>query len=239
MNLLSAIKQIPTAVLPASLLAAKNTQGCVVLAGVGLDQLSTAVLAQVGTLPVYQLEHQPTAGQFASDANTKVIHQPLDLSDADAVAGFFKQLQQAGQHVALLIIQGAAPLQQATPDLQSSDLQQRWQSTGLAAVAVAQAAIPQMLAKQQGTLIFLGSTHACNPGSHTASGWLADAAVQAGVRALSQSLAREFQPKGIHISYLALTEWSSHSEAAAQAIASTCWHVHLQPQSTWSQELSA
>lgn len=239
MNLLSAIKQIPAAVLPARLFTAKNTQGCVVLAGVGLDQLSTAVLAQVGTLPVYQLEHQPTAGQFASDVNTNVIHQSLDLTNADAVAGFFKQLQQAGQHVALLIVQGAAPLQQATPDLQASDLQQRWQSTGLAAVAVAQAAIGQMLAKQQGTLIFLGSTHACNPGSNADSGWLADAAVQAGVRALSQSLAREFQPKGIHISYLALTEWSSHSEATAQAIASTCWHVHLQPQSTWSQELSA
>lgn len=239
MNLLSAIKQIPAAALPARLFTAKNTQGCVVLAGVGLDQLSTAMLAQVGTLPVYQLEHQPTAGQFASDVNINVIHQSLDLSDADAVAGFFKQLQQAGQHVALLIVQGAAPLQQATPDLQTSDLQQRWQSTGLAAVAVAQAAIPQMLAKQQGTLIFLGSTHACNPGSNADSGWLADAAVQTGVRALSQSLAREFQPKGIHISYLALTEWSSHSEAAAQAIASTCWHVHLQPQSTWSQELSA
>lgn len=242
MNLLSAIKQIPAAVLPASLFTAKNTQGCVVLAGVGLDQLSTAVLAQVGALPVYQLEHQPTAGQFASNANktrNSMIHQPLDLTDADAVAGFFKQLQQAGQHVALLIVQGAAPLQQATPDLQASDLQQRWQSTGLAAVAVAQAAIGQMLAKEQGTLIFLGSTHACNPGSNADSGWLADAAVQAGVRALSQSLAREFQPKGIHISYLALTEWSSHSEAAAQAIASTCWHVHLQPQSTWSQELSA
>ena len=239
MRLLSTLRQLPAALLPAGLLPAKKTQGCIVMAGVELDQLSAAMQVQAGALPVYQLEHQTKAGQFVSKANTGIIPQALDLSDADAVAGFVKQLEQAGQHVELLIVQGAAPVQQATVDLQANDLQQRWQSSGLPAVGVAQAVIRHMLAKQQGTVIFLGSVYAANTGSNIASGWLADAAVQAAVRALSQSLAREFQPRGIHVTYLALTEWSSHSAAAAQAIAATCWHVYRQPQSTWSQELSA
>lgn len=230
MRLFSTLRQLPAALLPAGLLPAKKTQGCIVLAGVALEQLSAAMQVQTTGLPVYQLTHGnglPT--------HTGGHQWMLDLNDADAMAGFVKQLAQAGQHVELLIIQGAAPVQQATSGLQAIDLQQRWQSTALPAVAVAQAVIRHMLAKQQGTVVFLGSTHAANP----AAGWLADAAVQASVRALSQSLAREFQPKGIHVTYLALTEWSSHSAAAAQAIASTCWHVHVQPQSTWSQELSA
>lgn len=235
MSLFSTLKQIPAAVLPASFLAANTTEGCVVLAGVALDQLSTALLVHVGRLPVYRLEYQPEVTKSTSKTNDSMIHPAVDLNDADAVAGFFKQLEKAGKHVELLIVQGAVPVQQTTADLQSSDLQQRWQSTGLAAVAVAQAGIKHMLANRQGAVIFLGSAYAANP----VSGWLADAAVQAAVRALSQSLAREFQPKGIHVTYLALTEWSSHSEAAAQAIASTCWHVYQQPQSTWSQELSA
>lgn len=235
MRLFSTLRQLPAALLSAGLLPAKKTQGCIVLAGVALDQLSAAMQAQAGALPVYQLEYQPKAGQFVSKANTGIIHQSLDLSDADAVAGFVKQLEQAGQHVEVLIVEGAAPVQQATVGLQASDLQQRWQSTGLPAVAVAQAVIRHMLVKQQGTVIFLGSVHAAS----RTSGWLADATIQAAVRALSQSLAREFQPRGIHITYLALTDWSSQSAATAQAIAATCWHVYRQPQSTWSQELSA
>ena len=230
MSLFSTLKQIPAAVLPAGILATHSTEDCVVIAGVELDQLSAAMQLQVGGLPVYQLNHRDGAS-----GSTTGYAQTLDLNNADAVAGFFKQLEKAGKHVELLIVQGATPVQLATADIQSSNLQQRWQSTGLTAVAMAQGAIKHMLAKQQGTVIFLGSVYAA---SHS-SGWLADAVVQAGVRALSQSLAREFQPKGIHITYLALTEWSSHGEAAAQAIASTCWHVYRQPQSTWSQELSA
>lgn len=234
MRLFSTLKQLPAVLVPTGLLPAQKTQGCVVLAGVALDQLSAAMQAQVTDLPVYQLNHAD-----AQASKTAGYVQGLDLNNADAIAGFFKQLEKAGQHVELLVLQGAAPVQQAIADLQASDMQQRWQSSALTAVAVAQGAIQHMLPRRQGTLVFLGSSHVANSFSHSGSGWLADAAVQAGIRALSQSLAREFQPKGIHITYLALTEWSSYSEAAAQAIASTCWHVYRQPQSTWSQELSA
>lgn len=230
MSLFSTLKQLPAAMLPAAVLATHSTEGCVVIAGVELDQLSIAVQVQSQGLPVYQLNHRDGAS-----GSTTGYTQTLDLNNADAVAGFFKQLEKAGKHVELLLVQGAAPTALATADIQSSDLQQRWQSSGLPAVAMAQGAIKHMLAKQQGTVIFLGSVYAAS----YSSGRLADAAVQAGVRALSQSLAREFQPKGIHVTYLALTEWSSYGEAAAQAIASTCWHVYRQPQSTWSQELSA
>lgn len=101
------------------------------------------------------------------------------------------------------------------------------------ATAVAQILVQQMLGRHEGTIIFLGAGQlAAN------NDLLATTAVHAGIRALSQSLAREFHPKGVHISYLALNQWTTQQPEISRAIALTCKHVHAQPNSTWSQELS-
>jgi hypothetical protein len=82
-------------------------------------------------------------------------------------------------------------------------------------------------------LVFLGSAHANLP----IKAWTIDGALQAGMRALSQSLAREFHPQGIHVAYIALTEWQVEDQWLAQQIAQTCLQIHAQPKSTWVQEL--
>ena len=68
---------------------------------------------------------------------------------------------------------------------------------------------------------------------------LIENAIQAGIRALSQSLAREFQRKGIHISYLALKQTATQDASSAPALATLCWHVYRQSPDAWSQELRA
>ena len=117
-----------------------------------------------------------------------------------------------------------------------AQLEQRWQQTGFRLFLWAQAAIAalQPSAKQRftanrpATFIALGADLASQPDASLA----VDSGLYAGMRALMQSLAREFQPQGVHVAYVGLAAQSS-SAAAAQL----CWQLHQQPRSAWTHEV--
>ena len=86
------------------------------------------------------------------------------------------------------------------PFLETSteDFEQSWRKTVLTATVVARALLPVLLARKEGSLIFTGATASIR-GSKNASPF---AVAKFGLRALSQSLAREFAPHGIHIAHV-------------------------------------
>ncbi|WP_034279267.1 SDR family oxidoreductase [Alkanindiges illinoisensis] len=213
-----------------------SQQGCIVVIGSGVEALSQALLlqAQSQKLALYQVRHSQQDNTLQFEALDQLTDVKANLIDSKAVAHLFKKIKQAGHVVELVVFQPAPPLEMASTDLTSEDMQQRWQHTGLSAINIAQHAIKPMLPRQRGKFIILGSMHASAPDS----GWLADGAVHAGNRALLQSLAREFQPQGIQCCYVTLSGWSTENRQTAQAIAQTCWHIYQQPRSAWSQELS-
>lgn len=259
----------------------KPTQGCVLVAGSHIGQLSHALysMAQQQGLVLYQANHVATASLMQTvnppESASGLSSFELNLLDPAAVKQLFKRMRKAGLHLELALF---------VPDIASNnltaDVNARWQQSGLMAVQLAQFAIRHMLSRQQGSLIFLGTApatitaaenlvehdsvdqnlvkrnlakHALDDLSEQPSvenrpvhdkalqGQLLENALQAGIRALSQSLAREFQRKGLHISYLALKQLSlldAHPQTA-EAIATLCWHVYRQQPDAWSQELTA
>ncbi|WVZ92505.1 hypothetical protein U9M48_038562 [Paspalum notatum var. saurae] len=112
----------------------------------------------------------------------------------------------------------------------------------------AQQVIPGMVDRGRGTIIFTGSS-----ASLTGFAGYADlSCAKFALRGLSQSLAREFQPAGVHIAHViidgAIGERSSKAAAAAaggadtagadpDAVAQSYWHVHAQDKSAWTQEM--
>ncbi|CAG7931578.1 unnamed protein product [Penicillium olsonii] len=70
-----------------------------------------------------------------------------------------------------------------------------------------------------------------------------------GIRAMAQSLAREFGPKGVHVSHVIIdgiintekTKGFGQDTADAkidpQGIASSYWHLHTQPRSAFTHEI--
>lgn len=211
-----------------------------VVIGTDVEALSQALLpqAQNHKLALYQVSHSQ---QHATLQNTLRMNKlghihcvKANLIDPKAIARLFKKIKQAGHFIELVVFQPHTPAPMASADLTPEYMQQRWQDVGLSAINIAQNTIKHMLPRQQGKFIVLGSVHATEPDS----GWLADGALQAGNRALLQSLAREFQPQGIHSCYIALPQDDTVNSQAAHAIAQTCWHVYQQPRSAWSQELS-
>lgn len=211
-----------------------------VVIGTDVEALSHALLpqAQNHKMALYQVSHSQ---QHATLQNTLRMNKldhihcvKANLFDPKAVARLFKKIKQAGHFIELVVFQPRAPATMASADLTPEYMQQRWQDVGLSAINIAQNTIKHMLPRQQGKFIVLGSVHATEPDS----GWLADGALHAGNRALLQSLAREFQPQGIHSCYIALPHDYTVNSQTVHAIAQTCWHVYQQPRSAWSQELS-
>ncbi|MCH7315590.1 oxidoreductase [Acinetobacter sp. ANC 3882] len=213
----------------------QKVQACVVIVGNDVQALSQlfAEQAQYGDIPVYQLQHDATQTQLQIEAQAEgLIGVRLNLLDAAALKKCMQHIQTAGHFVDLCIFQPDFVFPENSHALSAAQLEFHWQNTGLSAVSIAQVVIRRMLPKQQGTLIFLGQQQPVQSEQDLFGQSLSDS-----IRALAQSLAREFHPKGIHVVYCALPHWQSANREFMQSLQQTCWHLYQQPNSTWSQEL--
>ena len=125
-----------------------------------------------------------------------------------------------------------------------------WREPTLGGFQTAQAAIPVFLEQGGGTLIFTGASGSLRGKANFAP----FAAAKAGLRALAQSLAREFGPQNIHIAHVVIDggimgerlmmfapQWVERSGPDGMldidAIAEAYWMLHKQHRSAWTQEL--
>jgi len=107
-----------------------------------------------------------------------------------------------------------------------------------------------MQSRGEGTILFTGATASLRGKPSLA----AFSAAKAGLRMVSQSLAREFHPQGIHVAHVVidglihgekiLTRFADLAERKGpdglllvNAIADVFWNLHQQHRSAWSQEI--
>ena len=121
-----------------------------------------------------------------------------------------------------------------------------WRVGCLGGFMVGQAAVRAMLPKGAGTILFTGATASLRGGA----GFHNLAIPKFGLRALSQSMAREFGPRGIHVAHVIIDGQimsDAHADLAkerppdglldADAIAANYLDLHRQHRSAWTQEL--
>jgi len=120
-----------------------------------------------------------------------------------------------------------------------------WRTMCLGAVHGAQRVLPPMLEAKSGTLLFIGATASIKAGAN----FSAFSAAKFALRGLSQSLARELGPQGIHVAHLVIdgVMWGERARdsfgmAEAQcldpeAVAHTSLHLIEQSRSAWTHEL--
>lgn len=102
----------------------------------------------------------------------------------------------------------------------------------------------------RGTVIFTGASGSLRG----KPGFAHFAAAKAGLRMISQSMAREFGPQGLHVAHV-LIDGGVNGDRLRQAIpgmveqrgedglldvdaiAETYWHLHQQPRTAWAQEI--
>jgi len=193
-----------------------------------LNQDKKEVLHTYHVIPDSEIEHMQIHSQHEE---ITVIY--LNLIRPEHLKRLTQYITQAGHSIELTIFQPRFFRLRNIETLSAQDVESNWEFTGLSAVNVSQAIIRLMLKQNRGTLIFLGGEYQ--------NSFYYDALSQsmfASIRALSQSLAREFQPKGIHIAYCMIEQWDSQNYSFISAVKDLCQHIYHQPATAWTQELS-
>ncbi|MEM1390341.1 MAG: SDR family NAD(P)-dependent oxidoreductase [Pseudomonadota bacterium] len=135
-------------------------------------------------------------------------------------------------------------------ELTADQFESFWRVGCFGAFLVAKRAMSILAEQGEGSLLFTGAS-----GSMRGKPAFAHfAAMKAGLRMLSQSLAREYGPKGVHVAHVIVdgvidgdmvrSRFGEYLEALGEdgslspdAIADAFWFLHSQHRSAWTQEL--
>ena len=177
-------------------------------------------------------------------ANALAISTDITQSNqvADCIAKIRKQLGS----VDVLVNHAGNAVWKTFTDLTPQEFEQSWRVCALGSFLCSQHAVPDMLARGSGTILFTGASSAIR-GRGAASAF---SSAKFAVRGLAWSLAREVGPKGIHVAHVIIDgvidtpgARSSLSDDADEpllnpdAIAQTYWSLVLQEKSAWSFEV--
>jgi NAD(P)-dependent dehydrogenase (short-subunit alcohol dehydrogenase family) len=110
----------------------------------------------------------------------------------------------------------------------------------------AQQVLPAMIEAGSGTVLLTGATASLRGSAR----FSALAVGKFGLRALAQSMAREFGPQGIHVAHVVIDgqintprmremspDREEHTMLSPDAIAETYWRLHVQDRTAWTLEL--
>ena len=169
-----------------------------------------------------------------------------DITQSNQVADCFSKIRKQLGSVDVLVNHAGNAVWKTFTDLTPQEFEQSWRVCALGSFLCSQHAVPDMLARGSGTILFTGATSAIR-GRGAASAF---SSAKFAVRGLAWSLAREVGPKGIHVAHVIIDGvidtpgvQSSLSDDAdvpllnPDAIAQTYWSLVLQEKSAWSFEV--
>lgn len=231
-------------------------KGSVLVVGVGASAGLGAAIARrfaAGGHPV------AIAGRNAEKLEQTASELRASGATVAAVVGDASRRDDAERFVAAA--QGLAPIavvvhnagsNEPAPFLEVTEerFTRHWQEHALGGFQTAQAVLPALLARGAGTLIFTGAS-----GSLRGKAKFAPfAAAKAALRALAQSLAREFGARNIHVGHVVIDGGIEGQRLLSRrpglveqrgpdgllkidAIAEAYWMLHHQHRSAWTHEL--
>ncbi|OUS27226.1 hypothetical protein A9Q99_15690 [Gammaproteobacteria bacterium 45_16_T64] len=161
----------------------------------------------------------------------QTYHKTLPATDisVDAISGIYDQIQKDNFSIDAVIVVGSVGQEQSFLDIDVDELFSEWQQTCLSCFYIGQAAVTRMQPNKRGTVIFTSVADVLDPGIGRAS----IGSQGAGVRMLSQSLAREFGPHGIHVSHVVM----GNDDASSNNQGGIYWNLYQQNRTAWTQEL--
>lgn len=162
----------------------------------------------------------------------------VDSTDEAAIDGLFDTAERELGPVGIAVFNVSARVRGAVADLSAADFQRALMGGCYGGFLVGRAAARLMLPRKSGTILFTGATASVK--GYPRSGSFA--AQKFGLRGLSQSMARELQPEGIHVAHVVIDgsigiDEAGDSRLRPDDLAEIYWHLHCQPRSTWAAEI--
>lgn len=198
------------------------------------------------------------ADEIAREEKAQVFAIRIDCSDSRSVKEAFEGVLSLG-FVEVLVYNAnyESPLQSKPTPFQHLSIQTFQTSlavSSLGAFNCAQQVLPGMVERGKGTILFTG----CSASLNGIAGYSELCCGKFALRALSQCIAREFQPQGVHVAHIIIdgfigpprgssattTTMSSRGGGSGgesvmdpDALAQTYWHIHVQDRNAWTQEM--
>lgn len=171
---------------------------------------------------------------------------PADAGDAGSVSAAFGRVRAELGAPEVLVYNAGTFVMGGILELDPAAFESAWRINCLGGFLSAREVLPGMLERGRGTLLFSGATASLRGGARFAG----LAVGKFGLRALAQSLAREFGPRGIHVAHIVIDGQIDTARVrgmapgrdaatmlAPDAIAESYWQLHQQHPTAWSQEL--
>jgi len=171
-----------------------------------------------------------------------------DIGDPDAVSDTFARIREALGSVDVLLHNAGAGIWGDFESLELSTFEQSWRVNTLGLVAAARAVAPDMRSAGRGSIVVTGATASRRGAAKTA----AFASAKGAQRNLTESLAKQLWPDGIHVSTIMidgvvdlprtrerLPDKPDTFFLDPDAVAETAYWLTQQPRSAWSFEVEA
>jgi NAD(P)-dependent dehydrogenase (short-subunit alcohol dehydrogenase family) len=227
-----------------------------VIAGVGPGTGASIARKFAKAYPVVLLSRNPANYEpIAEEINSSggaAFGISTDTSDSNSVRSAFEKIAQQFPNAPLaaaVFNSGGGLVRKPFLELTEEEFVRGYESQGKGGFNFAKATLPLLLRATElehpPTLIFTGATASMKGSAY----WSSFATGKFALRALSQSLAREFGPQGVHVSHVIIdgvidvphTRQYKFEHADAKlspdAIADTYWFLHSQPRTNFGYEL--
>ena len=169
-----------------------------------------------------------------------------DATDPASIAAAFDKVRSNLGDPEVFVYNAGAFQMGGILDLSPEKFDECFKANCAGAFYAAQQVLPAMVEAGRGTVLLTGATAALRGSAR----FSALAVGKFGLRALAQSMAREFGPQGIHVAHVVIDgqidtprvrEMSpgreDHTMLSPDAIAETYWQLHSQDRTAWTLEL--
>jgi NAD(P)-dependent dehydrogenase (short-subunit alcohol dehydrogenase family) len=176
-----------------------------------------------------------------------------DATDEASIARLFDRAMSPGEgrDPVDLVVSNAGNNQKIDfREMTAAQFEDFWRVGCFSGFLVGREAARRLVPLGRGTIIFTGASASIRG----KPGFAHFSAAKAGLRMISQSMAREYGPLGLHVAHVVI-DGGIHGERLLRrmpglvdergedgllgidAIAETYWHIHKQPRSAWTQEV--
>jgi NAD(P)-dependent dehydrogenase (short-subunit alcohol dehydrogenase family) len=143
-------------------------------------------------------EASATLVQSIQAAGGRALAYQLDARREDEVIALFKKIESEVGSLEVVVFNVGGNVRFPLLEMTAEKYFKTWEMCALAGFLVGREAARVLLPKGRGTILFTGATASLRGGI----GFSAFAGGKAALRALAQSMAREFGPQGLHIAHV-------------------------------------
>jgi len=187
----------------------------------------------------------PVQAEIEKSGGT-ALSLPTDATDPASVASAFAQVREKLGAPEVFVYNAGAFQMGGILEITPEQFDHCWKANCFGGFLGAQQVLPAMVERERGTILLTGATASLRGGAR----FSCLAVGKFGLRALAQSLAREFGSQGIHVAHIIVdgridiprrqaqaSGREKHTLLSPEAIAETYWQLHMQDVTAWTLEI--